>query len=221
MRQPRLAFNAIRWALTRTGALANSAHEMIALARSTVETQRYDMLLGFTLFSWDVVDGKLLLRPGHSLMLHNYYTRPTSRGHCLITSTDPEAPLDILANYLDTENDRQHSLAGARLARNFMRQPALAALCPELLGPKLDFSSDDELLTAFRERGMSAFHVAGTCRMGADAASVVDPQMRLRGIGGLRVVDASIMPAVTSGNTNGPVMAMAWRAAEIMEAECR
>ncbi len=213
----RLWLNALRYVLTRAGPLANSAHDLIALAKSAAETTRYDMLLGFTLLAHGRVGNRTVIAPGHAMTLHNYYTRPTSRGFCRIASADPDRDIAITANYLDTENDRRHSLAGVRLSRRIMAQPALAPLAPRYTGPAIDFDSDDELLALMKERGMSAFHVVGTCRMGSDARAVVDPQLRVRGVAGLRVVDASIMPSVTSGNTNGPTMALAWRAAELIE----
>jgi choline dehydrogenase-like flavoprotein len=100
--------------------------------------------------------------------------------------------------------------------RKILMQPALRThvVGETLPGPQC--VSDDELAEAFFKHGSTAFHVAGTCRMGADAASVVDPQLRVRGVQGLRVVDTSIMPTLISGNTNGPAMAMAMRAAELI-----
>lgn len=99
-----------------------------------------------------------------------------------------------------------------------MKQPALEAAAPVLAGPNsgVNLEADDEMLDLIQRVGFSGCHVAGTCRMGSDAASVVDAHLRVRGVQGVRVVDTSVMPSLPTGNTNGPAMATAWRAAELM-----
>ena len=100
----------------------------------------------------------------------------------------------------------------------FVKQPALAEAEPTYMGPDgaVDFDSDDEVLDLIRRVGISGCHVAGTCRMGSNASSVVDTHLRVRGVQGVRVADTSIMPSLPTGNTNGPAMVMAWRAAELI-----
>lgn len=212
----RLAWSALRYALARSGPMTHAAHEIVAFARGRPEYTRPDIELGFTLLSWNRQAGGNLVDPGHTLTLHNYFTRPTSQGYCRIQSADPDAALEVEANYLHTDVDRRHSLDGARFAYRLMQQPALQAFEPRYIGPPIDMDSDDALLGALADQGRSALHVAGTCRMGSDPESVVDPQLRVRGVSGLRVMDTSVMPKLPSGNTNGPTMAMAWRAAELI-----
>ena len=131
-------------------------------------------------------------------------------------SADPDAPLVIDANYFSSDVDRRHSIDMVRLVRRIMSQAALKPYLVAETVPGPAVQSDDEILEAFFQSGNTAYHVAGTCRMGADEASVVDPELRVRGVQGLRVADTSVMPSLVSGNTNGPAMAMALRASEII-----
>jgi choline dehydrogenase-like flavoprotein len=103
-----------------------------------------------------------------------------------------------------------------RWVRRCVSQEPLRSFIVDEVKPGKQYESDDEILEAFMSLGQTAFHVAGTCRMGSDEAAVVDPQLRVRGLQGIRVVDTSIMPTLISGNTNAPMMAMAMRAAEII-----
>ena len=145
-------------------------------------------------------------------------TRPTSRGRIDIVSPDPAAPPAIRPNSLATAEDREAAVAGGRLCRALMQSRALSPLVAHTLDPRdLREMDDDEILEDFRDRASTVFHPVGTCRMGADpAGSVVDPRLRVHGLGGLRVADASVFPAVTSANTNAPTMMVAHRAAELI-----
>jgi choline dehydrogenase len=115
-----------------------------------------------------------------------------------------------------TQYDRDNAVAILRFIRKLAAQPALAAHVVEEMIPGINVVSDEDLLESTFQYGTTGFHVAGTCRMGSDDGAVVDPQLRVRGIDGLRVVDTSIFPSLMSGNTNGPMMAVAWRAGEII-----
>ncbi|MCV7369569.1 GMC family oxidoreductase [Mycolicibacterium duvalii] len=147
--------------------------------------------------------------------------RPTSRGHVRLAAADPLTDPKILCNYLSTDADRDVAVRGLRMTRKIMAAPALARYCPEELLPGSKLVTDDDLQTAARELGTTIFHPVGTCAMGAfdtrglprSAATVVDTDCRVFRVAGLRVVDASAMPAITSGNTNAPVMLIAERAA--------
>jgi len=132
-----------------------------------------------------------------------------------IRSADPlEAPT-IRANHLATESDLRATVDLTRFVRRLVAQPVLAPfLGPETM-PGTDVQTDDEILNACA-RSDSCAHAVGTCRMGVDPLAVVDPRLRVRGLRGLRVMDCSVMPTQVSGNTNGPVMAMAWRAASLI-----
>ncbi|MBI3224882.1 MAG: GMC family oxidoreductase N-terminal domain-containing protein [Mycolicibacterium cosmeticum] len=148
--------------------------------------------------------------------------RPTSRGHVRMASADPLTYPKILPNYLSTDADRQVAVRGLRMTRQIMAAPTLARYCPEELLPGPQLESDDELQSAARELGTTIFHPVGTCAMGAfdtqgvprSAATVLDTDCRVYRVAGLRVVDASAMPTITSGNTNAPVMLIAERAAQ-------
>jgi choline dehydrogenase len=147
--------------------------------------------------------------------------RPTSRGHVRIASADPLTNPKVMCNYLSTEADHQAAVKGLRMTREIMAAPALARYRPDELLPGPQVVSDDDLQQAARELGTTIFHPVGTCAMGAfdtqglprSAATVLDTDCRVYRVAGLRVVDASAMPTITSGNTNAPVMLIAERAA--------
>ena len=134
--------------------------------------------------------------------------RPESRGHLHIASPDPAEHPSIFANYLATDLDRRTVIEGLKLSRRIVRQPALGRYYGGEKCPGPDADSDDDLLAWAREVGTTIYHPSGTCRMGSDAAAVVDPDLKVRGIDRLRVADASIMPTLISGNTNALCMAM-------------
>jgi choline dehydrogenase len=145
--------------------------------------------------------------------------RPTSRGSVRITSNDPRAHPAIAPNYLSTDEDRRVAVEAIRLTRRIVNESAaLKPHAPEEFMPGPQFQSDAELVQAAGQIGSTIFHPVGTCKMGRadDPTAVVDTQLRVRGIQGLRVIDASVMPTITSGNTNAPVMMIAERGAGIL-----
>ena len=147
--------------------------------------------------------------------------RPSSRGHVRMASADPLAAPRISCNYLSTDADRLTAVRGLRMTRRIMAAPALARYRPQEMLPGEHLVSDDDLQQAAGELGTTIFHPVGTCAMGSfddhgrpgSAATVLDTDCRVYRVAGLRVVDASAMPAITSGNTNAPVMLIAERAA--------
>ena len=147
--------------------------------------------------------------------------RPTSRGTVHIQSLDPEAPPVISPNYLSTDADRQVAVESLRLTRNIVASPALAPYTPQEYKPGKQYQTDAELIKAAGEIGTTIFHPVGTCKMGRadDPMAVLDSQLRVRGIHHLRVVDASAMPTITSGNTAAPTMMIAQRAAQLLTGE--
>ena len=147
--------------------------------------------------------------------------RPESRGEVMAASPDPAASPSIRANYLAAEKDRRVHVAGLRLLRRILAAPAMRAYVKEEYEPGVGVQSDEELLAYCRESGSTIFHPTSTCRMGTDPLAVVDHRLKLRGLEGLRVVDASVMPSVTSGNTNAAVIAIAEKASELILAEAR
>jgi choline dehydrogenase len=141
---------------------------------------------------------------------------PESRGEVHVTSSDPLQAPRIAPRYLATEGDRRVAAESLRLTRRIVAQPALAAFNPREVKPGTEFQTDDELARLAGDIGTTIFHPVGTCRMGGadDAGAVLDSRLRVRGIAGLRVADASVMPEITSGNTNSPTLMIAERAAE-------
>jgi choline dehydrogenase-like flavoprotein len=142
--------------------------------------------------------------------------RPESRGGVHIRTGDPHAPPAIRPNYLSTEGDRRVAADSIRLTRRIVAQAPMARFRPEEFRPGAEFGTEAELIRAAGDIATTIFHPVGTARMGADAASVVDPQLRVRGVEGLRVIDASIMPTITSGNTNSPTMMIAEKGAAMV-----
>jgi choline dehydrogenase-like flavoprotein len=212
----KLLGNVLRYQLFGSGPLTHAAHEVCAFVKTRPEYDRPDAQLGFGLYSMAVIEGKVVLEAEPGMSIAAYFTRPESQGSVMIRSADPEAALAIDANYFSAEADRRHSIDMLRFIRRLLAQPALAPFVVAETVPGPAFETDDEILSAFQQMGGTAYHVAGTCRMGADEGSVVDPQLRVRGVEGLRVVDTSVMPTLVSGNTNGPAMAMALRASELI-----
>jgi choline dehydrogenase len=143
--------------------------------------------------------------------------RPTSRGHVRIQSPDPHAHPAIVLNYLSTEEDRRIAMDSMRLTRRIMAARALARFEPREFRPGPEIQSDHDLLRAAGDLGTTIFHPVGTCRMGHDEDAVVDDRLKVRGIRGLRVIDASVMPRITSGNTNAPTMMIAEQGAEFVK----
>jgi len=149
--------------------------------------------------------------------------RPTSRGSVHIDSVDINVPPVISPNYLSTDEDRQIAAESLRLTRKIVQSPALAPYSPEEYKPGVQYQSDAELVKAAGDIGTTIFHPVGTCKMGRadDPMAVLDSQLRVRGIHHLRVVDASAMPTITSGNTAAPTMMIAQRAVELITGQSR
>jgi choline dehydrogenase len=147
--------------------------------------------------------------------------RPESRGHVRLKSADPFAHPAIRPNYLATPSDRKVAADSIRLTRRICAAPALSRYAPVEFRPGTALQSDEELARAAGQIGSTIFHPVGSCKMGSDSMAVVDERLAVRGIEGLRVVDASIMPTITSGNTNSPVIMIAEKAADLMRAARR
>jgi choline dehydrogenase len=148
--------------------------------------------------------------------------RPESRGHVRLRSADPGEPPAIQPNYLDAERDKAVAVDAIRLVRRIVLDSrAFAPHRPEEYRPGPAFESDEALRHAAADIGTTIFHPVGTCRMGTDDAAVVDPRLRLKGLAGLRIADASIMPTITSGNTNSPTIMIAEKAAAMILEDAR
>ena len=141
---------------------------------------------------------------------------PESRGRVTLRSADPRDPPKIFANYLGTQFDKDTTIAGVRLLRDVMRQRAFADIIGPEIAPGPEKVSDTDLARWLRQAGGTTLHPVGTCRMGPDDDAVVDHELRVRGLAGLRVADASIMPVIASGNTNAPTIMIGEKAADMM-----
>jgi choline dehydrogenase-like flavoprotein len=147
--------------------------------------------------------------------------RPTSRGSVRVVSPDPEAHPEIKPNYLSTPEDRQVAAASIRVTRNIISMPALAKYHPEEFRPGAEIVGEEALAKAAGDISTTIFHPVATCRMGNDDMAVVDHRLKARGLAGLRIADASIMPAITSGNTNAPTLMIAEKAAAMILEDAR
>jgi len=208
----------------RRGPLSLSVNQGGGFFRTRADLDRPDMQLYFSPLSYErALPGvRALMKPdpfsGFSTSVSP--CRPTSRGHVAIRSADPSAAPSIVPNYLDTEEDRTTILAGARFLRRLAATPTFRDLIADELKPGPDCASDEALAADIRARAYSVFHPCGTCRMGPDPADhVVGPDLKVHGVDGLRVADASIFPTVPSGNTNAPAMMVGWMAADRILAE--
>jgi choline dehydrogenase-like flavoprotein len=149
------------------------------------------------------------------------HLRPEGRGTVRIKSPDPLAPPAIQFNFLASDYDFQALIYGTRLSRKIAEQPALKPYVVEEVIPGLAVQSDDEITEEIRIRGVSNLHPVGTCRMGREVNAVVDPRLRVYGIAGLRVADASVMPQVPGGNTNAPSIMIGEKCAAMILEDAR
>src|SRR6185437_5090088 len=141
---------------------------------------------------------------------------PESKGHIHIISADPRRPPAINFNFLSAPPDAELTVKAIRIARAIMTAPAMAPLQLTEIGPGPQRATDDEILDWVHQVGETTYHPVGTCKMGSDAMAVVDARLRVHGIAGLRVADASIMPTLTSGNTNAPSIMIGEKAADMV-----
>ncbi|AZR92436.1 choline dehydrogenase [Bordetella trematum] len=203
-----------RYAWSRSGPLSMAPSQLGAFARSSALQTRANVQYHVQPLSLERFGEPLHRFPAFTASVCNL--RPSSRGHVRIVAPDAATPPEILCNYLSTEDDRQVAIDSIRLTRRIVSQPALAAFRPDEYKPGLSVQTDDDLARAASEIGTTIFHPVGTCRMGVDERAVVDPLLRVRGVTGLRVIDASIMPTITSGNTNSPTIMIASKGAQLL-----
>lgn len=214
----RLIANAIRYYLVRSGPLASAAYDVLGLFNSRGDTGRPDAQLIAAPFSIDKSRATLAMEAEPGMQIAVYPLRPRSAGTVTITSRDPEElPLSTL-DFFAASEDRETMIGAVRFVRRLVASEPVASAIAGETRPGLGVDSDDAILDAYRAMGTTAYHAVGTCRMGSDPDSVVDPLTRVRGTTGLHVADLSIAPFVPAGNTFAPVMALAWRAAELIGA---
>ena len=216
----------VQWALLGQGPLAKSINHGGGFFRTSPDLERPNMQLYMQAFSTLLPrDGERpVLTPdpwsGLSLGLSN--CRPTSRGHIRISTADPLAHPKIVANAFSTDHDVAEMLAAVKFLRKLAAQPSMAKVIAEELRPGPECVTDEALIADFRARSGTVYHPSCTCRMGPNSASsVVDARLRVHGVAGLRVVDASVFPNLIAGNTNAPAMMVGWKGAQMVLADAR
>ena len=209
----------LQWLISRSGPLAVGINQGGIFARALPESRRPDVQFHCATLSADMAGAKVHEFSGFTLSVCQL--RPQSRGYVRLRSCDPAEPPAMQACYLSTELDRRTAVAGIKLARALAATPAVRPYVAEEVKPGPAIGSDDQLLDFARETGATIFHPSGTCRMGSDPGAVVDPRLRVKGVEALRVVDASIMPTLVSGNTNAGVVMIAEKASDMILEEAR
>jgi len=209
----------LEYALFRRGPMTMAPSQLGAFAKSDPARETPDLEYHVQPLTLDRFGEPLHAFPAFTASVCNL--RPTSRGSIHITGPDAREAPSIKPNYLATEEDRRVAIAAIRLTRRICAAPALARFAPEEFKPGIEAQSDAELAQVAGDIATTIFHPVGTCRMGQDDGAVVDDRLRVRGIASLRVVDASIMPVITSGNTNAPTVMIAEKAADMIREDAR
>lgn len=214
---------ALRLLLAGNGLMSCSGQIAHALAKSLPDLQQADIKIQLHwLSSPDARDPRNLVLDQHAgISIGTFMLRPQSRGTIHIQSPDPAQHPKIHSNYFTDPEDRRTAIAAVRLARQVAQQPALAAYQLAETRPGADAQSDDEIFTFITRTAQTSYHPIGSCRMGGDAASVVDERLRVRGVEGLRVADASVMPTMCSANTNAPSIVIGEKAARMIIQDAR
>ena len=202
------------WLLRRTGPLTSSVAEAFAFVRSRPGLPAADLQFHFAPAFY--VDHGFEEFDGHALTLGPVLVTPKSRGELTLRSGDPADKPRILTNTLAAEEDLEALVAGVRIAREIVGSEPLASRSRREMIPGADAQSDEEIADQVRAKVDLLYHPVGTCRMGADEHSVVDPELKVRGVEGLRVVDASVFPVIPGGNTNAPTIMVAERASDLI-----
>jgi choline dehydrogenase len=210
----RKAMAGLQYAALRKGPLTIAAGTSGAFFKTSPRLASPDIQIHFIPFSTDKMGEKL--HPFSGFTASVCQLRPESRGSLKIKSADASVPPEIRINYLATETDRTAFIGGIRILRKILAAPALKPYSTEEVYPGASITSDEALLDFCRQTGSTVYHPTSTCRMGNDPLAVVDQRLKVRGIEGLRVVDASIMPDLMSGNTNAPTIMIAEKASDMI-----
>jgi choline dehydrogenase len=203
------------WLLFRGGPLSIGINQGGLFTKVMPTSTRPDIQFHLGTLSADMAGGQV--HPFSGFTMSVCQLRPESRGYVRIQSADPLVPPRIVANYLDTQYDRDISIAAIKFARSLTQTQPLSNLIAREVKPN-NPQSNEAILAFCRETGATIFHPSGTCKMGTadDSMAVVDADLRVRGVTGLRVIDCSVMPRLISGNTNWPVVMIAEKAADII-----
>jgi choline dehydrogenase len=212
----RFAGELMKYVLSGRGMLTYAASLVAASVRALPESATPDLQALFASASYAPGSKRALdTKPGMTSGM--WQMRPESRGYIKALSADPREQPAINPNYLAEDRDRRSIIAGMRLVRDWFNAPALKQYLVAETVPGPDVQTDDEFLAYARQTGTTVFHATCSCRMGPDPMSVVDDRLRVHGMENLRVIDASVMPAVTSTNTNAPTIMIAEKGAEMMK----
>ncbi|GHB05714.1 GMC family oxidoreductase [Modicisalibacter luteus] len=203
-----------QYLLSRSGPMTMAPSQLGVFARSTPDQPSANLQYHVQPLSLPAFGEPLHPYPAFTASVCNL--RPASRGRVAIRAATPSTPPLIQPNYLSEEADRRVAVDAIRLTRSIAAAPALSRYRPEEIKPGAELQSDEDLMRAAGDIGTTIFHPVGTCKMGQDENAVVDPRLRVHGVAGLRVVDASIMPTITSGNTCSPTLMIAEKAAAMI-----
>ena len=206
----------MQWMFFRNGPLSVPAGQASVFTRVMESSATPDIQFLFQTLSGGYYEDGLHKHSGFANFICP--VRPESRGHIKLKSANPKDKPVIAPNYFSAEKDREIAVGGMKLARKLARAQPLADYINEEFAPGDDVRTDDEIEAYFKEQGGCVSHQVGTCKMGIDDMAVVDPKLRVKGVTGLRVVDASIMPKLISGNTNAPTIMIAEKAADLVRA---
>lgn len=213
-----LMANIFKFFTARKGLLVHPASQAGAFFKTSDDSERADAQIHFAPAASEYNDkGNMVTAPGTTATV--CYLRPTSRGSVHIRNSDPKAYPAITANYLDTEHDRIKTVEAIRKTRAIFNAASMDKYRSHEILPGEKIASDDAILDYARETGNSVYHPVGTCKMGKDRKAVVDDQLRVKGVEGLRVADASIMPTILSGNTNAACVMIAEKCADMILAD--
>ncbi|RDD71134.1 GMC family oxidoreductase [Paracoccus versutus] len=207
----------MRYLLTRRGYLAMGSSAVSAYVRSTPDQPQPDLQLAIRPMTSNFLpSGQVVVDPEPGMSGATVLVGPKSTGHMALKSADPLAAPAFHPNYLGDEDDIRRTLIGMRLFRRILATEPLSRRIVSELAPGPDAVTDDQLLDHLKQAGSTGWHQTSTCKMGRDEMAVVDPQLRVHGIGRLRVVDASVMPRITRGNTSAPTIMIAEKAADMI-----
>ena len=211
-----LVWQALRYATTGRGLLGAVGAPIRAFVRSRDGLEAPDVMLGWVpMLTVPGPKGPKIARES-GVTCYAHPMRPESKGHIHITSADPHRPPAINFNFLSSPIDAEITVRAVRIARAVMTAPAMAPLRVSEIQPGVSRTTDDEILDWVKQVAETTYHPVGTCKMGSDPMAVVDAQLRVHGIAALRVADASIMPTLTSGNTNAPSIMIGEKAADMV-----
>jgi choline dehydrogenase len=219
---PRRLVAGAQYVFMRSGPMSGNGMYVGALVRSDKRLERPD--LQFNISCWSTVDRTadgIISHPFPGISISPVHLAPEGRGSVRLKSSDPFAPPEIKFNFLRNESDMRVMIAGVRIARSIARQQALQRLMMGETAPGVAIHSDEDIAEDVRKRGVSNLHPVGTCGMGQGPMAVVDPRLRVHGMTGLRVVDASIMPVIVAGNTNAPTIMIAEKASDMIQEDAR